>query len=104
MILSQLVLTKSQKAQLELQSVDQTAAQTNKMMTWMMPVMFGVFSFMYTASFSLYLIVSTLFSMLSTIIINKIVEKKFIKDIEKQEEEKNNKRYAYLSKNKDKEN
>lgn len=100
MLLSQLIMTKSQKAQLELQSVDGTAAQTSKMMMWMMPIMFGIFSFMYTASFSLYLIVSTLFSMCSSLIINKIVEKKFEKQIIKEEEDKFNKRYGYLSKNK----
>lgn len=100
MLVSQLVMSKSQKAQLELQSVDQTAAQTNKMMKWMMPIMFGIFSFMYTASFSLYLIVSTVFSTLSTMLINKIVEKRFIKKIEKEEQEKLNKRYAHLSKRK----
>ena len=94
MLLSQLIMTKSQKAQLELQTVDQSAQQTSKMMMWMMPIMFGVFSFMYTASFSLYLIVSTLFSMISTIFINKIVEKKF----KKEEEEKYNKRFGYLNK------
>ena len=102
MLLSQLIMTKSQKAQLELQTVDETAQQTNKMMLWMMPIMFGVFSFMYTASFSLYLIVSTLFSMFSTILINKIVEKRFEKEIKRQEEEKYNKRFGYLNKkNKD---
>ena len=102
MLLSQLIMTKSQKAQLELQTVDETAQQTNKMMLWMMPIMFGVFSFMYTASFSLYLIVSTLFSIFSTILINKIVEKKFEKEIKRQEEEKYNKRFGYLNKkNKD---
>ena len=102
MLLSQLIMTKSQKAQLELQTVDETAQQTNKMMLWMMPIMFGVFSFMYTASFSLYLIVSTIFSMFSTILINKIVEKRFEKEIKRQEEEKYNKRFGYLNKkNKD---
>ena len=100
MLLSQLIMTKSQKAQLELQSVDGNAAQTSKMMMWMMPIMFGVFSFMYTASFSLYLIVSTVFSMCSSILINKIVEKKFVKNLIKEEEEKYNKRYGYLNKNK----
>jgi len=100
MLISQLIMTKSQKAQLELQSVDQTGAQTSKMMQWMMPIMFGVFSFMYTASFSLYLIVSTVFSTLSTIIINKIVEVKFIKNIEKEEKEKQEKRFSHLNKRK----
>ena len=102
MVLSQLIMNKSQKAQLELQSVDQTAAQTNKMMQWMMPIMFGIFSFMYTASFSIYLIVSTLFSMFATRYIEKIVSKKFEKAIAREEEEKFNKRYAHLIKKKDK--
>lgn len=100
MLISQLIMTKSQKAQLELQSVDQTGAQTSKMMQWMMPIMFGIFSFMYTASFSLYLIVSTVFSTLSTVIINKIVEVKFVKNIEKEEKEKEEKRFSHLNKRK----
>ena len=54
------------------------------MMTWMMPVMFGVFSFMYTASFSIYIVVSSLFSTLSTLLINLIVDKKYAKLAEKQ--------------------
>ncbi len=100
MLLSQLIMTKSQKAQMELQTVDGMngqAAQTTKMMTWMMPIMFGVFSFMYTASFSLYLIVSTVFSTFSTLVINKIVEKSFEKKLIKEEEEKYNKRYGHLT-------
>ena len=99
MLLSQLIMTKSQKAQMELQSVDGMngqAAQTTKMMTWMMPIMFGFFSFMYTASFSLYLIVSTVFSTVSTVIINKIVEKAFEKKVKQEEEDKYNKRYGHL--------
>ncbi len=99
MFLSQLIMTKSQKAQMELQTVDGMngqAAQTTKMMTWMMPIMFGIFSFMYTASFSLYLVVSTVFSTFSTLVINKIVEKSFEKKLIKEEEEKYNKRYGHL--------
>lgn len=101
MLVSQLIMTKSQKAQMELQSVDGMngqAAQTSKMMMWMMPIMFGVFSFMYTASFSLYLIVSTLFSTLSTVIINFFVEKSFEKKAKQQAEEEYQKRYGHLKK------
>lgn len=101
MLISQLIMTKSQKAQMELQSVDGMngqAAQTSKMMMWMMPIMFGVFSFMYTASFSLYLIVSTVFSTLSTVIINFFVEKSFEKKAKKQAEEEYQKRYGHLTK------
>ncbi|MBR5439262.1 MAG: YidC/Oxa1 family membrane protein insertase [Clostridia bacterium] len=104
MLLSQLIMNKTQKAQMELQSVDGAAgqaAQTTKMMTWMMPIMFGIFSFMYSASFSLYLIVSTLFSTASTAIINKIVEKKFIKEVKREEELEYQKRYGHLKRKKE---
>ena len=87
MLVSQILMQKTNKAQTELSSVDGadgTAAQSQKMMTWMMPVMFGVFSFMYTASFSIYIVVSSLFSTLSTLLINLIVDKKYAKLAEKQ--------------------
>ena len=103
MVGSQFVMNKTQKAQMELQSVDGAngqAAQTSKMMMWMMPIMFGIFAFVYTASFSIYLIMSTVISTLSTIIINVIVEKSFKKKLIKEEEDKYNKRYGYLNKTK----
>lgn len=101
MLVSQIVMSKSQKAQMELQSVDGMngqAAQTTKMMMWMMPIMFGIFSFFYSAAFSIYLVISTVFSMSSTLIINKIMEKKFEKKIKAEEEEKYRKRYGHLIK------
>jgi len=88
MFLSQFIMNRMQKDQMELQSVDGQAATTSKMMMWMMPIMFGVFAFIYTASFSLYMIVSSVFSTLSTLIISVIVEKSFNKKMEKEELEK----------------
>lgn len=79
MILSQFVSMKSQKDQLELQTVDGQGAQTQKMMMWMMPVMMAFFAFIYSAAFSLYIIVSTLMSTITTVIINKIVDARFAK-------------------------
>lgn len=87
MLISQILAQKGNKAQTELSSVegaDGTAAQSQKMMTWMMPIMFGVFSFMYTASFSIYIVVSSVFGIVSTLIINYTVEKKFEKLAEKE--------------------
>lgn len=92
MLLSTLISNKSQKAQMELQTVDGQAAQTSKMMTWMMPIMFGVFAFIYTASFSIYMVVSSLISIVSMLLINTFVEKRFNKKIE-EEEQQNDKRY-----------
>ncbi len=82
MLVQQLIMQKQQKTQTQLGSVDGengTAAQSQKMMTWMMPIMFGFFSFMYTASFSIYIIISSVFSLLANFIINFLVDKRFEK-------------------------
>ncbi len=95
MFLSTIVSQKTQKAQMELSTVDGangTAASTQKMMTWIMPIMFGVFAFIYSAAFSLYMITSTLLSTLSTVLINYFVEKRFKDKLEKEEAERNEKR------------
>ena len=75
--LMQWVTTKTQKAQMELQTVNGQGMQTQKMMMWIMPIMMAVFAFMYTAAFSLYMILSSAISILSTLGINWIVDKKF---------------------------
>ena len=80
MLISQVIAQKQAKTQTELGSVDGangSAAQSQKMMTWMMPIMFGFFSFMYTASFSIYIIVSSVFSLTANMLINLAVDKKF---------------------------
>ena len=90
MLLSQIIMNKMNKSQMELSTVDGengTSAMTQKMMTWMMPVMFGFFSFMYTASFSIYMIVSSVFSLLSTLLINFLVEKGFERQAAKEAHE-----------------
>ena len=56
MLLSQIIMNKMNKSQMELSTVDGengSSAMTQKMMTWMKPVMFGFFSLKYTASFSI---------------------------------------------------
>ncbi|MBQ3571747.1 MAG: YidC/Oxa1 family membrane protein insertase [Clostridia bacterium] len=82
MLIQQFIAQKQNKTQNELGTVDGengTAAQSAKMMTWMMPLMFGIFSFMYTASFSIYIVVSSIFSLLSNFVINKLVDLRFEK-------------------------
>ena len=51
MFLQQFIMMRSQKAANELSSVDGSAARTNKWMMIIMPIMFGLFSFMYSAAF-----------------------------------------------------
>ena len=87
-LLSQIVIGKSQQAQMELQTVDGQGAQTQNIMKWMMPIMMAVFAFMYTSAFSLYIVLSSAISMLTTIGINAIVDKKYKKEQEKNQEEK----------------
>ncbi len=82
MLLSQIIAMNSQKEMNELSTVDGRANQSSKMMMWMMPIMFGVFAFIYNSSFSIYMIVSSLLSTTSTLIINFFVEKKFNKEVE----------------------
>lgn len=76
-LLTQLVTSKSQKAQMELQTVDGQGAQTNKVMMWMMPIMMAIFAFIYTAAFSLYIVLSNLIGLGTTLLINYIVGKKY---------------------------
>ena len=85
-LLLQFVMGRSQKAQMELQSVDGQGKSQQKMMMWIMPIMMAFFAFMYTSAFSLYIIMSSLSSLLTTLLINKIVDIQ-IKRQEKKEEQ-----------------
>ena len=87
-LLTQIIMSKSQKAQMELQTVDGQGAQTQKMMKWMMPIMMAVFAFMYTAAFSIYIILSSAIGILTTLVINFLVDKKIKKEIAQQGTEK----------------
>ncbi|MBQ7373666.1 MAG: YidC/Oxa1 family membrane protein insertase [Clostridia bacterium] len=94
MVGSTLIMNKQQKTQMQLSSVDgenSTAASTQKMMTWIMPIMFGIFAFIYSAAFSIYMITSSLLSTGFTMLINFFVEKSFKNKIVKEKEEKNEK-------------
>lgn len=71
---SQFIAMRSQKAQRELQSADPAAQNTQKYMMFLMPAIFCVFAFIYSAAFSLYLITSALFTTASTLIVNKVID------------------------------
>lgn len=79
-LIMQLVGAKAQKAQMELQTVDGQGAQTQKVMQWVMPIMMAIFAFMYTAAFSIYIIISSVFSIGTTFLINFIVDKQLKKE------------------------
>lgn len=92
MFLSQFITARSQKAQSELQTADGSGKRTQRMMMIIMPIIFGVFSFFYSAAFSIYMIISSLYSILSTLIINLIIDRKFRKVEEQEIQDKYNKR------------
>ena len=92
MFLSQFISARSQKAQSELQTADGSGKRTQRMMMIIMPIIFGVFSFFYSAAFSIYMIISSLYSVLSTLIINLIIDRKFRKVEEQEIQDKYNKR------------
>ena len=86
-LLSQFIMSKSQKAQMELQTVDGQGAQQQKIMMWMMPIMMAIFAFMYTAAFSIYIVLSSFLSILTTLGINFIVDSSFKRAEAKAEKE-----------------
>lgn len=79
MFLQQFTSMRSQKDANELGTVDGSGAKTNKWMLIMMPIIYGVFSFLYSAAFSLYMITNTLYGLVTTLIINKVMDVSFAK-------------------------
>jgi membrane protein insertase Oxa1/YidC/SpoIIIJ len=70
---------KANKSVNDLSTVDGSGARTNKYMMIMMPIIYGVFAFLYSAAFSLYMITNTVYSIISTLIINKAMDVWFSK-------------------------
>lgn len=73
-LLQQFVMMRSQKDQQKFATVDGQGAGQQKIMMVVMTAMFAIFSFMYSSAFSIYMITSNLFSMISTLVINKCVD------------------------------
>lgn len=83
-ILQQVISMRSQKAQNKYSTVDGQAASQQNMTLVIMTVMFAIFSFMYSAAFSIYMVVSNVFSLISTLVINKFVDMYMAKKSEKE--------------------
>ena len=92
MLLQQWISMRANKSVNELGTVDGSGAKTNKYMMIMMPIIYGIFSFFYSASFSLYMITNTVYGIVTMLIINKCVDVWFKKKEEKGELD------AYLAK------
>ena len=103
-LLQQFVSMRSQKAQSQYSSVDGQGASQQKMMMVMMTVMFAVFSFMYSAAFSIYMIISNIFSLLSTLVINFFVDRILEKKEAQAAQAQYDKRFRATAKKTDKNN
>ena len=85
MLLQQWISMRANKAVNDLSTVDGSGARTTKTMMIMMPIIYGLFAFFYSASFSIYMITNTVYSILTTLIINKLVDISFKKKEERAE-------------------
>ena len=88
MFLSQFFTMRMQKSMNELGTVDGSGKRTNKWLLIMMPIIYGIFSFFYSAAFSIYMIVNTTYSFVTTLVVNKALDVKFRKLEERQELDK----------------
>ena len=77
MVLSQIVTMRSQKEANKYQTADGQGAKTQKFMLVLMPIIYGIFAFMYSAAFSIYMIISSLVSLLVTVLCNLILGRIF---------------------------
>lgn len=91
MVLSQLIIMKSQKETNQYQTVDGQGARTQKMMLVMMPLIYAIFAFTMSAAFSIYMTMSSVIALLITLISNFILGKVF----KKKEEEKIKAQYGH---------
>ncbi len=79
MVLSQFIMMRSSKTANQYQTVDGQGAVTQKMMMVIMPVMFAVFGFLWSAAFTIYNIISSAISIVVTVVTNLIIGKIFNK-------------------------
>ena len=85
MFLSQFFMMRMQKDMNELGTVDGSGKRTNKYMLIAMPIIYGIFTLFYSAGFSIYMITNTLYSFITTLIVNKALDVKFRKLEERNE-------------------
>ena len=85
MVVSQVVMMRSNKESRQYQTVDGqgSAARTQKIMLVAMPLIYAVFAFMYSAAFTIYMLISSLFSLIVTLLSNLILGIIFKKKEEK---------------------
>ena len=95
MVLSQFISMRSSKESNKYQTVDGQGARTQKVMLVMMPLIYAVFAFMYSAAFSIYMTMSSVISLLTTVFSNLIIGAIFKKKETEKEKERVTRKYAW---------
>ena len=90
MVLSQFLMMRSQKAMNQYQTVDGQGARTQKVMMIVMPLIYAITGFLWTAAFSIYIAVSSLIGIVVTLLSNLVIGHAF----RKKEEEAIKNRYT----------
>ncbi len=96
MVVSQLVMMKSSKETNQYQTVDGQGARTQKIMLVVMPLIYAIFAFMYSAAFSIYMTISSFVSLCVTLLSNLVIGRIFNKKEEARVVEENTRKPAWL--------
>ncbi len=99
MVGSQLITMKSQKESDKYQTVDGQGAKTQKVMLVMMPLIYAIFAFMYSAAFTIYMTMSSLLSIIVTLLCNLILGKVFKNKEEKEIKEQYSRKLPWQNNN-----
>ncbi len=96
MLLSQLVVMKSNKTANKYQTVDGQGATTQKVMLVVMPLIYAFFSFSYSAAFSIYMTMSSIVAIVVTLLCNFILGRIFKKKEEKAQIEERTRKLPWM--------
>ena len=96
MVVSQLVMMKSQKESNKYQTADGQGAKAQKIMLVAMPLIYAIFAFMYSAAFTIYMTISSLISLCVTLLSNLIIGRIFNKKEAARVKEENTRKPAWL--------
>ncbi|MBD5636623.1 MAG: YidC/Oxa1 family membrane protein insertase [Clostridia bacterium] len=102
MVLSQFISMRSSKTSNKYQTVDGQGARTQKVMLVVMPIIYAIFAFMYSAAFSIYMTMSSIISLLTTVFANLIIGAVFKKKSKKKAEARVTRKYAWQMTEKEK--
>ena len=95
MVISQFISMRSHKESKNYQTVDGRGAMSQKVMLIVMPLIYAVFAFMYSAAFSIYMVMSSALSIIVTLLSNLIIGAIFKKKEEEMLKEKYSRRLPW---------